>query len=98
MTEVRDSNLFMTFRYNGSDHPTSFGYIINQKSFETFVAYGHPLGVNLREEDVKFPDYLMNGSTRRALVHLVDGARFACYVPVFPTQEEVETYNAAFRR
>lgn len=91
------ANLFMTFRYNGNENPSSFGYIITQKAFDTFIGSNQETGTKLIEEDVKFPDYLMHGSVRRALVHYLPGPiKFACYVPVFPTEAETVQYNAAF--
>lgn len=94
------TNLFMVFRQGTSwDYPWVFGYIISQKAFYTFVASNQPEGTRLVEEDVEFPFYLMHGDTRRALVHYgPDGDKFACYVPAFPTDEEVNSYNAAFGR
>jgi len=93
------SNLFMTFRYQGGDLPYSFGYIITQKAFDTFIGSNQPTGTRLTEEDVEFPDYLMGGATRRALVHYApDGKKFAAYVPVFPTEAEMDAYDAAFGR
>lgn len=88
----------MTFQYEGEQIPKSFGYIISQKAFDTFIGSNQPTGTRLIEEDVEFPTYLMHGSTRRALVHYLDGNKFACYVPVFPTEAEMDEYNATFGR
>lgn len=93
------SNLFMTFRYQGGDTPYSLGYIITQKAFDTFIGSNQPTGTRLSEEEVKFPDYLMGGDTRRALVHYSpDGSKFAAYVPVFATDAEMDKYDVAFGR
>lgn len=97
--EIMRNNLFMTFRYRaGHRDPQSFGYIISQKAFDTFIGSNQPTGTRLVEEDVEFPEFLMSGSTRRALVHYLDGKKFACYVPVFPTEAEMEDYDRAFGR
>lgn len=93
------NNMFLTFKYNGQDFPSSFGYVIGNKAFYTFVGGSQYEGTRLVEEDVKFPDFLMGGDTRRALVHyLPGGEKFAAYVPVFPTEEEVEVYAKAKER
>lgn len=87
------ANFFMTFRYHGGDLPYSFGSVITQKAFDTFIGSNQPTGTRLSEEDVKFPDYLMGGDTRTALVHYTpDGEKFAAYVPVFATEAEIDTY------
>lgn len=92
------ANLFMTFRFEGRKKPNSFGYIISQDAFDTFIGSNQPTGTRLVEEDVQFPAYLMHGSTRRALVHYIGGEKFACYVPVLPTEAETKEYDAAFGR
>ena len=94
------SNLFMTFRYSRkTELVESFGYIVSQKAFDTFIGSNQPTGTRLVEEDVTFPTNLMHGSTRRALVHYTpDGKKFACYVPVFPTEAETAEYDTAFGR
>lgn len=89
-------NMFMTFKFE--DEGMSFGYIIGQKAFWTFIGSNQPSGTRLVEEEVEFPWYLMGGATRRALVHYVNNKKFAAYVPVFPTKDEVEKYSASFRR
>lgn len=95
---IMRSNLFMTFRYDRHGLVNSFGYIVSQKAFDTFIGSNQPTGTRLVEEDVTFPTNLMSGSTRRALVHYLDGKKFACYVPVFPTEAEMEDYDRAFGR
>lgn len=91
--------LFMVFRYLGAtDRPLAFRYIIGQKAFDTFIGSNQPRGTRLVEEDVEFPFYLMSGDTRRALVHYDEaGTKVACYVPVFPTDAELDEYDKAFR-
>jgi len=87
------NNMFLTFKYNGQESPSSFGYVISNKAFYTFIGSNQYEGTRLVEEEVNFPDFLMNGATRRALVHYVPGGeKFAAYVPVFPTEAEVEAY------
>ena len=86
------TNLFMTFKFKDGE-PASFGYIISQKAFDTFIGSNQPTGTRLVEEDITFPEFLMHGSTRRALVHYLEGERFACYVPVFPTEAEAREYD-----
>lgn len=93
------NNLFMTFKYNGQESPSSFGYLLRAKAFYTFIGSNQEAGTKLVEEDVEFPDFLMGGDTRRALVHyLPGGEKFAAYVPVFPTEAEVESYAKAKER
>lgn len=93
-----DANLFMVFYYD-YEKITRFGYIISQKAFDTFIGSNQPTGTKLKEEDVTFPSIFMHGSTRRALVHYrPNGTKKAAYVPVFPTEAEVDKYSEAFRR
>lgn len=86
-------NMFMTFHFEDGE-VARFGYVITAKSFWTFVGSNNE-GL-LKEEEVTFPSIFMHGSTRRVLVHYVEGKKFACYVPVFPTQAEAEKYSATF--
>jgi hypothetical protein len=91
-------NLYMTFRYNEVGVPDSFGYVITQKAFDTFVTGNQPDGTRFSEEDVAFPKHIMHGSLRKALVHYAPGGKkFAAYVPVFPTDAEAEEYSRALR-
>lgn len=93
------SNSFMTFMFEASEFvPMSFGYVITQKAFDTFIGSNQPNEVRLVEEDVTFPWYLMRGDTRRALVHYVADTRFACYVPVEMTDAELKQYDESFGR
>jgi hypothetical protein len=94
---VYDNNLYMVFQFDGEDAPCSFGYVITQRALNIFVLSNHETGTILVEEEITFPEYLMAGSTRTALIHYRPGGeKFACYVPVFPTEEEMNKYTAAF--
>lgn len=91
-----ENNYFMTFKFH-DDRPVSFGYVLNVKGLFGIVIANAADNERFAEEPVRFPDYLMDGSERKALVHYVAGKRFACYVPVNPTEEEARDYSESFR-
>ena len=92
-----EHNYFMTFRYEDTDVPVSFGYVLNVKGLFGIVVANAGDNENFAQESVRFPTYLMGGSERDALVHYVAGRKFACYVPVNPTEQEAREYSERFR-
>jgi hypothetical protein len=82
----------MTFHFTEDyDYPITFGYVITQGAFNTFIGSNQPESARLVEEDVQFPKYLLHGDVRTALVHYLNNRRFACYVPVGQMTEGYES-------
>lgn len=88
-------NMFMVFHFE-NDEVARFGYVVAENSVLSFFGTSQ-VGL-LKEEDVVFPPIFMHGDTRRALVHYVDGQRRTAFVPVLTTDDDLDKYDAAFRR